>query len=75
MAAKAAGFGECDHCGGCGYEDRSLKLDCGKCFGIGAVRDEDRDPLCEHKEPPRLCGDCDPKFLNRLLFNPQNMPK
>ena len=69
-ATKAKGFGECDHCGGCGLEDRSLELQCGKCFGVGAIREEDRDPLCKHKEAPRLCEACDPNYIDRLLHRP-----
>lgn len=71
---RAEGFRECDHCGGQGLESKRLELLCGKCHGIGAIRKDDADPLCEHGEPPRICFDCDPTAIDRFLTRPLDNP-
>ena len=51
-----------------------MELLCGKCHGIGAIRKDDADPLCEHGEPPRICFDCDPTAIDRFLTRPLDNP-
>jgi hypothetical protein len=49
-------------------EHQRMEIICGKCHSVGAILKEDADPLCEHKQSPRVCNVCEPDWLERFLL-------